>query len=350
MERKDAMTDEATTQCRKQGAIGRITLNRPAALNALDLAMITSMRAALEAWRDDPQVAAVVLEGAGDRAFCAGGDIAVVHRSASTDPEIARTLWREEYRLDAQIARYPKPVVAVMDGITMGGGLGISGYATIRIVTERAVLAMPEVAIGLAPDVGGALLLSRAPGEVGTHIALTATRIGAADALYCGLADQVVASSRLPSLLDELSEGGEVRTLPEQHAMAELPAARPWIDTCYGGEDTTVEQILERLRARAEPAARKAAEAITAGAPTALKVTLRALRAARSMSSIEECLRQDYRLCSRFLAHSDLREGIRAAILDKDRSPRWDPPTLAEVDAEEVARFFAPLDDELTLP
>jgi enoyl-CoA hydratase len=351
---KDAMTEEARIKCRRQGAIGRIILNRPAALNALDLAMIQSMQAALERWQDDPEVAAVILEGAGDRAFCAGGDIALVHRSARTDPEIARTLWREEYRLDARIARYPKPIVAFMDGITMGGGLGISGHATVRIATERTVLAMPEVAIGLAPDVGGALLLSRAPGEVGTHLALTAKRIGADDAVYCGLADHVVKSSRLPSLLEDLSANGAIHTIADTYGRlpgtAELPPERPWIDACYGGDDTTLEEVLSSLRARSEAGARKAAETIAALAPTALKVTLHALRAARSMTTIEECLRQDYRLCTRFLAHPDLREGIRAAILDKDRSPHWDPPTLPEVEPESVARFFAPLNDELVLP
>lgn len=348
------MTDAATVRCRRQGAIGRITLNRPAALNALDLAMIESMHAALGEWQDDSAVSAVVLDGAGDRAFCAGGDLTTVHRSACGDPALARTLWREEYRLDARIARYPKPVIALMDGITMGGGLGISGHATVRIVTERTVLAMPEVAIGLAPDVGGTLLLSRAPGETGTHLALTARRIGADDAVFCGLADHVVESSRLPSVLEDLGAGGKIDTIAGEYRRppgpAELSSERPWIDACYGGEDTTVEEILGRLRGRPEPAARKAAEAITALAPTALKVTLRALRTARTMTTIEECLRQDYRICTRFLAHSDLREGIRAAILDKDRSPRWDPPTLPEVRPGSVARFFAPLEDELILP
>lgn len=334
-------TRVATARCHVNGAVGVITLDRPAALNALDLGMIRAMTEALRAWRDSPRVAAVVLQGTG-RAFCAGGDIAVVHGSAAGDPSVAHTLWRAEYRLDAMIARYPKPVVAFMDGITMGGGLGIAGHASVRIATERTVVAMPEVRIGLAPDVGGALLFARAPGEVGTHLALTGARIGGHDAVYCGLADHVVHSARLPALLRELSEYGDVRQIENLGGVAPLARQRSWIDECYRGD--TVEAILDRLGDR------PAAGMIRAAAPTAVKVTLRALRAAREMTGIEDCLRQDFRLCSRFLRHPDLREGIRAAIIDKDRAPRWDPADLAAVTPEMVDEFFAPLDEELVLP
>ncbi|GAB2964896.1 3-hydroxyisobutyryl-CoA hydrolase [Amycolatopsis acidiphila] len=343
------MVRGGTVRCRREGVLGRITLDRPEALNALDLEMIQGMRGALDAWEDDSRVRAVVLDGAGDRAFCAGGDIAVVHRSARTDPGLARRLWRAEYRLDARLARYPKPVVAIMDGITMGGGMGIGCHAALRIVTERAVLAMPEVGIGLAPDVGGTLLLARAPGETGTHLALTGDRLTAADALYCGLADHFARSSEVPGLIAHLADGGTV----EKHARAPeppvLPGHRAWIDACYGGAGT-VEEILRRLAARPEAAAADAARKIVAAAPTAVKVTLRAIRAARSMTGIEECLRQDYRLCSRFLAHPDLAEGIRAAIIDKDRRPAWRPAELAAVTPACVDSFFAPLEDDLVLP
>lgn len=175
----------------QEGSVGRLRLNRPAALNALDLATITSLQVTLDAWRVDPTVSVVVLDGAGD-AFCAGGDIKAVHASAIGDHAIARTLWQAEYRLDAAVARYPKPLVVLMDGITMGGGIGLGGHASVRVVTEQSVLAMPEVAIGLAPDVGGLYLLARAPGEVGTHLALSAARVDGADAIYCGLADHLV--------------------------------------------------------------------------------------------------------------------------------------------------------------
>ena len=338
--------------CRREGVLGRITLNRPAKLNALDLGMIRAMRAALLSWRHDRSVSAVVLDGAGERSFCAGGDIAVVHHSAVTDPRIAQELWREEYRLDAQIARFSKPVVALMEGITMGGGMGIGCHAAVRIVTERTELAMPEVGIGLAPDVGGALLLSRAPGEIGTHLALTGDRVRAADALYCGIADHLVESSRLPDLVADLAAGHAidqvVRTYARPPQAAALQVDRRWIDASYA--EPTVEDILRRLRARPEAAAGDAAGKIVAGSPTAAKVTLRALRTARSMSTIEECLRQDYRLSVRFLAQPDLVEGIRAAVLDKDRRPRWRPARLVDVTGETVEHFFRPLDDDLVLP
>lgn len=344
------MTDESTVLARRAGRIGRLTLNRPAALNALDLGMIRAVQQALDAWRDDPAVAAVVIDGAGERAFCAGGDIALVHRSAGGDHEIARELWRAEYRMDAAVARYPKPVVALMDGITMGGGLGIAGHASVRVVTERAVLAMPEVAIGLAPDVGGLFLLARAPGSIGVHLALTASRVGPADAVYCGLADHEVAASDVVGLIAALAEEPVEAAVSRFARPSEPPALRddrPWIDACYSAGPVT--DILARLRSRPEPGAAKAVAAIESGAPTAVKVTLRAARLAASMATVEQCLRQDYRLITRFLAHPDLREGIRAAVVDKDRAPRWRPARLAEVSDADVGAFFAPLQEELDL-
>jgi enoyl-CoA hydratase/carnithine racemase len=345
------LTELDTVRTRIEGVAGRITLNRPAALNALDLGMIRAVRARLDAWRDDPRVSVVVLDGAGERAFCAGGDIVVVHRSAGGDHGVARELWRTEYQLDAAVARYPKPVVALLDGITMGGGLGIGGHVPVRVVTERSVLAMPEVAIGLAPDVGGLLLFARAPGQLGAHLALTAGRVGTDDAVYCGLADHVVTADRLPALCADLarltgSGVGAVRAVVARHAVppgpGSLRADRPWIDECYAAD--SVAEVVARLRSRPERGAAAAVDAIGTASPTALAVTLRALRNAERMRDIEECLRQDYRVITRFLGHPDLREGIRAAVLDKDHAPRWQP-AVADVDA-----FFAPLgDDELDL-
>lgn len=343
------MTRCETVRCRREGVLGRLTLNRPEALNALDHEMIRAMLAALDEWEDDAGVQGVLVDSVGDRAFCAGGDIGVLHRSARGDPELARGLWRDEYRLDARIARYPKPVVAIMDGITMGGGVGIGCHASSRIVTERTVLAMPEVGIGLAPDVGGTLLLSRAPGELGTHLALTGSRVAAADALHCGLADHFVESADVPALVAHLADGGTAEKYARSPDSPRSAGERGWIDACYGGA-TTVEEILRRLRARPEAAAAETADTIAACAPTALKVTLRAMREARSMTRVEDCLRQDYRRCSRFLGHHDLSEGIRAAIIDKDRSPVWRPAELAAVTPECVDRFFAPLADDLVLP
>lgn len=345
-----------TVWCRREGRLGRITLNRPKALNALNLGMIDAMATALQAWEADSRVEVVVLDGAGERGFCAGGDLMVVYDAARNDPEIARTLWREEYLLDARIACFPRPVVSLMDGIVMGGGIGLSAHADIRIVTERSVLAMPEVAIGLAPDVGGALLLARAPGEVGTHLALTASRVGAADALYCGLADHLVPSSRLADLVVALQHGDPAEVVAETARSttesstppATLPLDRSWIDACYGAGD--VEEIISRLEGRPESAARRAAEALREGAPTSVKVTLRALREAAGLDDLKSCLVQDFRVSCRLLGEPDLAEGIRAAVIDKDRRPRWDPARLVDVTADTVARHFLPLEDDLEFP
>ncbi|WP_419999527.1 enoyl-CoA hydratase/isomerase family protein [Streptomyces boninensis] len=333
----------------REGRLGRITLNRPKALNALDLGMVRGVHTALTDWADDPGIDAVLLDGAGERAFCAGGDIALMRESALGDHGIAQQFWREEYALDALIANYPVPVVGIMDGITMGGGIGLTGHAAVRIVTERSVLAMPEVAIGLAPDVGGALLLTRAPGELGTHMALTAARIGARDAIGCGFADHYVPAARLPELAEALRAPGGDKPDHVAAAFAEQPpegpdgllAQRAWIDACYAAD--SAEEILARLRARPEPAASAAAEALLAGSPTSVKVTLRALRNARAMATVEECLAQDFRLCSRFLDSHDLPEGVRAMVIDKDRSPRWSPDRFEDVPAAAVDAYFAPL-------
>ncbi|MEU3274788.1 enoyl-CoA hydratase/isomerase family protein [Saccharomonospora sp. NPDC006951] len=345
----DKTSREEPAVCRRTGRLGRITLNRPDALNALTLDMISLATGALREWLTDPAVELVVIDGEGERAFCAGGDITVVHGAAVGDQETAKELWRAEYELDALLAHYPKPVAFLMDGIVMGGGLGLSGHHRgLRIVTERTVLAMPEVAIGLAPDVGGALLLTRTPGLLGTHLALTASRIGPGDAIACGLADHAVDSSKLPRVLDALERGAPLGELTYR-AATHLLAERPWIDACYSAP--TVTEIRKRLRARREPGAALAAKAIGTASPTALAVTLEALRRATTMKDIEECLVQDYRLCCRFLGNPDLTEGIRAAVIDKDREPRWNPASHDDVSAEAVDTYFAPLPDgELRLP
>jgi enoyl-CoA hydratase len=360
------MAGPSSVLARRHGRVGWIRLNRPEAINALDLPVIRAVTQHLRRWQEDPDIALIVLDGAGERGFCAGGDIRAVRESAHGDPALAATLWREEYELDALIAHYARPVAVVMDGITMGGGVGLGAHASLRIVTERTVMAMPEVMIGLAPDVGSSLLLARAPGETGTHLALTATRIGPHDAVACGLADHVVATCRIPDLIDALAGPARPADLAALHALvaseatgpaghqgpagpAELVAQRPWIDACYRAG--TVEEILAALRARPEPAAARAAAAIGSASPTALKVTLRALRNARDMTSINECLIQDYRVSLRFLHHHDLSEGIRAAVIDKDRSPQWKPASLAEVTPDAVNRYFTPLGPgDLRLP
>ncbi|MFE6409848.1 enoyl-CoA hydratase/isomerase family protein [Streptomyces sp. NPDC057837] len=327
------------------GRAARITLNRPRALNALTHTMVRRIDEALGAWEHDPAVETVVLTGAGERGLCAGGDIRAIHDDARDgDGSASRAFWRDEYRLNARIAHYPKPYVAVMDGIVMGGGVGVSAHGGVRVVTERSRVAMPETGIGFAPDVGGTYLLARAPGELGTHLALTGAQAGAADALLCGLADHYVPSASLGDLLDSLAE------LPVAQALAAvvrtpppgvLAGQRDWIDACYAAD--TVEEILRRLLAHGDPAAKEAAETLMARSPTALKVTLASLRRARTLGSLERVLDQEYRVSSAALATPDLVEGIRAQVVDKDRRPRWSPRTLAEVTDADVERFFAPL-------
>ncbi|MER6910538.1 enoyl-CoA hydratase/isomerase family protein [Streptomyces sp. NPDC000594] len=329
---------------RTEGRAAYATLNRPKALNALTLGMVRTLADALDTWEKDPSVGTVVLTGAGERGLCAGGDLRVFHHDAMTGGTASLDFWREEYRLNARIARFPKPYVAVMDGIVMGGGVGVSAHGGIRVVTERSQVAMPETGIGFVPDVGGTYLLGRAPGELGTHLALTGRAIGAADALLCGLADHFVPAGALPALLADLAVAPAHQAVARHAREAppgELAAHRPWIDSCCTAE--TVEEIVERLAGHGDPVARKTAETLLTRSPTALKVTLAALRKAREAGSLERVLDQEYRVSRAALTHHDLAEGIRAQVIDKDRRPRWCPPTLAEVGEDEVNRFFAPL-------
>lgn len=328
-----------------QGCAARITLNRPRALNALTHTMVRRIDEALTAWERDPAVQTVVITGAGERGLCAGGDIRAIHDDARDgDGTASAAFWRDEYRLNARIARWPKPYVAVMDGIVMGGGVGVSAHGSVRVVTERSRVAMPETGIGFVPDVGGTHLLAAAPGELGTHLALTGAQIGAADALLCGLADHYVPTAALPDLLDALAESpveealaGYART-PEEGALA---ARRDWIDACYTAD--TVEEIVRRLLAHGDPAATEAAETLLAKSPTALKATLASLRRARRLGMLEPVLNQEYRVSCAALDTPDLVEGIRAQVVDKDRRPRWSPRTLGEVTDADVERFFTPL-------
>ncbi len=332
-----------------EGYLGRITLNRPEALNALTLGMVRIIDNALEAFADDSRIVTVVIDGAGDRALCAGGDIRSIHTAALAGDPSPRVFWAEEYRLNAVIARYRKPIVAIMDRIVMGGGVGISAHASHRVVTERSLVAMPEVGIGFAPDVGGTWLLSRAPGEVGTHLALTAARINAADAIYSGLADHYVPSDDLDNLLNDLTSGHPHVVFGGRHAdpgPASLETDRSWIDDCYRGD--SVEEILGRLRDQDGHGA-TAAEAIASMSPTSLKVTLRALREARELPSLERCLEMEHRISSTFLDTPDFIEGVRAAVVDKDRQPKWNPADLESVNHADVERFFVPRQGDLQL-
>ena len=334
---------------RAYGALRRLTLNRPAALNALTLDMAAMMSALLRAWATDASVGAVLIDGAGERGLCAGGDLRALYDAAKAkDRTLPANFWAIEYRLDLLIARYPKPVVVVMDGLVMGGGVGLSAHAAQRIVTERSSIAMPEAAIGYFPDVGASFLLARAPGQTGLHLALTGERIGAADAIYCGLADRHIPAAQLAALPVRLAdcrtaEAVEARlgAFARAPAPGRLAAARAWIDPCYAA--ATVEEIVARLRTSAAAEARAASAALARMSPTSLKITLRNVRAAVSFKKIEESFQQDYRVSLACLAEHDFVEGIRAAIVDKDRNPAWRPSRLEDVTADIVERHFRSL-------
>ncbi len=335
---------------RREGRVGRLTLNRPLAINALNLPMIEILQAALTGWVDDPAVRVVLLDGAGEHGFCAGGDIRVVYDSARAGTDVAPRLWRAEYVLDSTIAAYPKPVVTVLDGITMGGGMGLGCHASHRVATERSLLAMPEVSIGLAPDVGGHLLLARAPGELGTYLALTGTRAGPAEALLCGLVDHVVPVAKIAALTNRLQhldpDMAIARSaLPDEEiGDAPLRDARGWIDECFAGTDA--EEILAQLRRHRNADAQACGNRLAEMSPTAVAVSLRGLREARQLDNLPAVLRNDYRCVNRSLHTPDLTEGIRAAIIDKDYAPVWSPPTLADVTPDMVEQHFAPLGSE----
>ncbi|KAA0022414.1 enoyl-CoA hydratase/isomerase family protein [Antrihabitans cavernicola] len=338
----------------KNDGLGTITLNRPKAINALNHPMVQAITPALREWAVDDDVNAVVVTGSGERGLCAGGDIVSIYHDASGRAERggndavgasgSAEFWREEYILNALIARFPKPYVAIMDGIVMGGGVGISAHGSVRIVTERSKIGMPEVGIGFVPDVGGTYLLARTPGELGTHVALTTTQMRAGDAIACGFADHYVPTSELPAFLDHVRTAG-AQAAVDKFAQAapdsDLLAQRSWIDECYSAD--TVEEIVSRLQAHSAPEANAAAEQILSKSPVSVKVALLSLRRARDAESIEEVLDDEYRVSLACLKSHDLVEGIRAQVIDKDRNPRWSPATLDAVSDEQVEAFFGDL-------
>ncbi|MFI5777463.1 enoyl-CoA hydratase/isomerase family protein [Nocardia sp. NPDC051570] len=347
------MSDEVLID--KRDGLGLITLNRPKAINALNHPMTLVITAALRQWESDDEVRAIVLTGAGERGLCAGGDIVAIYHDAKDSAGGADSpsgrFWRDEYLLNAYISRYPKPYLVVMDGIVMGGGVGLSGHGSHRIVTERSKIGMPETGIGFIPDVGGTYLLARTPGELGTHVALTTARMGAGDAIAAGFADYYVPSEHIPALLEALHNADPevaIAKFAQPAPASELAAHRDWIDACYSAD--SVEEIVARLQAHELAETHKAAAEILTKSPVALKVTLRELRNARALDSLEAALNEEYRVSVAALSSHDLVEGIRAQVVDKDRDPRWRPATLPEVSAAQVDAYFAELgEDELNL-
>jgi enoyl-CoA hydratase len=333
---------DSQVKSEKIGALGLLTLNRPAALNALTHGMIEALAGQLSAWAADDAIKAVAIRGEGDRAFCAGGDIRAVQQSVIASDGAGEALLRDEYRLNAMIGAYPKPYVALLHGITMGGGAGVSVHGRYRLADATLDFAMPETGIGFVPDVGSSHFLSRCPGEAGMYLALTGARIGSGDALDLGLATQAVERADFAAVLDALSRGVAVEDAIAPHVRKPAPGALAphyrRIDTIFAA--ASVEAIMERLDRDGSEFARQAAQVIRMRSPQSLKIVFRQIRAAAQLN-LRECLAMEFRLATRVLASHDFREGVRAALVDKDRHPKWQPSSLAGVG--EIAGFFAPL-------
>ena len=323
----------------KRGGAGIIRLNRPKAINSLTLPMVRDLFQALQRFEEDPDVSCVVLTGEGDRGLCAGGDL-----GKAGDPQVL-DFWREEFPLNYRIARFAKPYIALMDGIVMGGGVGISAHGSHRIVTERTKLAMPETGIGYFPDVGGSWLLPRAPGECGTWLGMTGNAVTAADAIYAGFADYSVPSDRLDGLVQDLSQAADTDSI-EAAIMAHAVEAdegvlsinRDIIDATFRFD--TVEEIFAALSARADAFSRETLEVLQKRSPTSLKLTLKLLRLGRESASLIECLEREFAAGTEILRQHDFYEGVRAALVDKDRNPLWQPARLDEVREEDIAPYF----------
>jgi enoyl-CoA hydratase len=362
------MSNESQILLSHRGTAGFITLNRPEALNAVTRTMVRTLHEALERWRHDGAVTRVILTAAGGRAFSAGGDLRAIYeagRAGRQEESIA--FWREEYALNAAIKHFPKPYVALIDGIVMGGGVGISVHGSHRVAGDRFEFAMPEVGIGFFPDVGATWFLPRLPGELGTYCALTGARLKAADALAAGVATHRVASARFPDLIEALCGAVSVDAILAAFAEPSSPspqgggeklrgpltAHRNLIDRIFAAG--SVEEILALLDAEAATIsddarwAGEVAATTRAKAPLSLKIALAQMRRGRHWS-FAECMQAEFRVVSRVAYGHDFYEGIRAVIIDKDNRPRWRPATLAEVTAEHLERHFAPLEAELVLP
>lgn len=334
----------ADLNIRKEGRAGRITLTRAKALNALNDEMCAGIEAALDDWIDDDEVAHIVIDGEGDRAFCAGGDIALMYETGRVgDHGVSRKFFADEYRMNAKIFYYPKPVVSFMHGFTMGGGVGIAGHGSHRIVCDSTQIAMPECGIGLIPDVGGSLILARAPGRVGEYLGLTGARMGAGDAIYAGFADHYVPQEGWADLIAKLCDGdlAAVEAAAQPAPEAPLSAQREQIDALFAGE--TLGDIMRALPADPDDFTAAAIKAIGRGSPLSLACTLEIVRRVRGGDTILFALAQEYRFTFRATEHSDFLEGVRAAVIDKDRSPKWKHASWEDLPPSEVLAMTMPL-------
>lgn len=346
-----AHTDTPEVLVEQRGALGLLTLNRPEALNALTHTMVTLIAEALERFRDDNSVHTVAITGAGERGLCAGGDIVALYQEATGGGGSAAQFWADEYRLNHLIHSYPKPYVAIQDGIVLGGGIGVSAHGSHRIVTETTRIGFPEVTIGFVPDVGASWLLSRVPHNLGKRIALSGEHVRAADAIHMGLADTFVRQKDLGTLLHLLE------TMPADEAIEQVAKTAPtgtlstnpeWGEEAFGG--STVEEVLEKLE-QLDDEGRALAQTIRTKSPTSLRITLEMLRRGSQMKNLAEALQMEYRIALRALETPDFAEGVRAQVIDKDRNPQWKPAELDGVTEDIVLTYFTPpVHGDLTIP
>jgi enoyl-CoA hydratase len=344
----------------RSGPLGVVTLDRPKALNALTYDMVVALDDRLAQWAVDPGVRAVLVESASPRAFCAGGDIRALAEAGRRGEALTREFYRREYQLNHRIKTYAKPYIALIDGVVMGGGVGISVHGSHRVVTERCHFAMPETGIGFFPDVGGSWFLPRCPGAIGTYLGLTGARLGAPDLRHCNLATHHLPSHRLVEVAPALAAAdwsGDAHAVVSQtlYRLAQsaglplLAARQAAIDRCFGAN--SIEEILARLAAERSDWAQETASTLGRKSPTSLKVTLHLLRRGAGLADFAAAMAVEYRLSQRFIAGHDFYEGVRAVIIDKDQAPRWQPATLVEVDDAMVEAYFAPLrEGELEFP
>jgi enoyl-CoA hydratase len=349
-------TPEPDLIVRREGAAGVIRLNRPKAINAVTLEMFRDVDKALDIFEADPAVGSILLEGAGERGLCAGGDIRALYEDSKVGGDLGKILWREEYILNARIAKFQKPYVAFMDGIVMGGGVGLAAHGSHRVVTDRTKLAMPEVGLGFFPDVGGTWLLSHSPGEIGTYFGLTGQTMNGPDAVYAGFADAVVPSSKLAALREALIRLGaganstDVTAVIDGFATGEtagpVAALQSSIDNWFAHD--RIEDIFAALRRDGSELALATLKTLNEKSPRGMVVTLKLLRLARASASLQECLVREYRAALEVFSSDDFREGVRAAVIDKDRNPKWSPQGIEDVTPEMTAPYFANLGaDEL---
>jgi enoyl-CoA hydratase len=340
-----------------QGNLGVITLNRPEVLNSLNHTMVHAMHARLKIWATANPIKAVVIRAANGRAFCAGGDLRLTYkRYLEHDPALPH-FFRDEYQLNQFIFHFPKPYIALLDGMTLGGGVGISIHGSHRVATDSLLFAMPETGIGFYPDVGGSYFLPRLPNKMGFYLGLTGEKIASDDCVAIGIAQQKVARESLPELMNALAQeafGNDARASVTQIIKRFNMQVKPSrffgspiataIDTCFSA--TTMEEIVQSLQYASDPIGKETANILAKKSPASLKITLRALQEGKRMD-FDACMRQEYRLSCHFLQGHDFFEGIRAVIIDKDQAPHWNPSTLEGVTQSEVEKYFTPLTEEL---